>query len=73
MYKIEKNIPIARQKGRPSDFTQALAKMDISDSLFVEKKITLISSLLRGYEKRNAPKKFVSRTIDNGVRIWRIK
>jgi hypothetical protein len=73
MYKIEKNIPIIkhyreRVKKYPLDL------MEINDSFFVPNKDTSASALggyLSMYFKRNN-KKFITRKVDGGFRVWRI-
>lgn len=74
-YKIEKNIPIngyvqltARKDKYPFRF------MKIGDSFFAkEKKMNTISVSVAGYNKKLFPKRFAARTVEGGVRVWRVK
>lgn len=74
MYKIEKNIPVPvsntdRYRKYP------LKEMELYDSFSVPKEETKpenLSSYLHMYGKRN-DKKYMTRSMDNEYRIWRIK
>lgn len=68
MFKIEKHVPPpAARRVYPFD------KMDVGDSFFVPDETTWGSaaSSARAYGA-NEGKRFATRAIDGGVRIWRI-
>jgi hypothetical protein len=69
-FKIEKGIPppIGKKNGKyPYD------KMDVGDSFYIEgAKITTISASIYHQNKKNK-NKFASKTVDSGVRVWRIQ
>ena len=76
--KIERGIDIPKRSGRgrpPSEFTAAMDKMRVGDSIFMGIDVapawSRVGSFLRG--KSRASKKFTTRTVDGGCRIWRIK
>jgi hypothetical protein len=82
MYKIEKGIDIPKstnngKRGNPRRYP--FDKMEIGDSFFVESKNlskarNSITSCAAIYTKKHNPEaKFMSLTIENGIRVWRIK
>lgn len=75
-FEIEKNIPITskRQKARISKYP--FEQMEVGDSLFAEGYISgkkLVQAASNYVAKRGAGKKFTSRSIDGGYRVWRIQ
>ena len=79
-YKIEKNIPIPRSLGggRTSEYFYPLEKMQVGDSFLIHlekytnKERAKIASRVAMWQKRNATdKKFATRRVDEGVRVWR--
>jgi hypothetical protein len=64
MFKIEKGIPMSKRRKYP------FAEMEIGDSVFIEglKSVAEISGSFRGHR----PKKFATRQVDGGIRVWRI-
>ena len=80
MFKIEKGIPIPVSKtvtrqGRGRDRLYPWAEMQVGDSFFVpgEAKRIGVASHASAVCKRYAPKRFVSRKVEGGVRIWRVE
>jgi hypothetical protein len=72
MYKIEKNIPIAKLKKKTPIYP--FAQMDVGDSFFAKadkKKKAAISVAIHFYQKTHEGVKFCTRSNDEGVRIWR--
>lgn len=71
-YVIEDGVPVPRAKaGRnPSSLTAALRAMGVGQSVLVADKE---QRSLACYWGRLRPKKFVSRNVEGGVRIWRVE
>ena len=72
--KIEKGIPIPKIIHR-TVLHSILHKMEIGDSIFIEcapDKIPSRRTYAGTWSKRYYPKKFMSRTVEGGVRIWRV-
>lgn len=70
MIEIEKNIPI------PSKSKYPFARMEIGDSFFISSAhINTISSCRSSFckTKEGKDKQFSCHTVDDGVRVWRIK
>ena len=65
-FKIEKNIPIPI--GRAANHKYPLAEMEVGDSLFIPG-ITIPK--IAGSCSFQRPKKFVCRTVEGGIRVWR--
>lgn len=74
MHKIEKNIEIPRRcansKGRP--FKYPFNEMEVGDSFLTGEPRSRISGAIGGYRKRHGCK-FAARTVEGGVRVWRIE
>lgn len=78
-YKIEKNIPIPKKigVGRKAKDYYPLEKMQVGDSFLIRFKYTTkerlkIASRISMWQKRNgAGKKFATRRVDEGIRVWR--
>lgn len=78
MFKIEKGIPI-NGKGKRSHWDLPLAKMDVGDSFLIpfqsgvereafRKRISVVlCSRAKNYRGR-----FTSRTLKDGVRVWKV-
>lgn len=69
-FKIEKGIPAPRySKGRGLKYP--FDKMEVGDSfLATGSKPHVVSSCASNFGKKNS-KKFVTRIVDGGVRVWR--
>jgi hypothetical protein len=72
MIKIDKDIPIPGLHLR-SDETEAVGRLDIGDSILFDRDFTTqgVRSLIRCHH--SSDKKFAIRTVEAGVRCWRIK
>ena len=69
-YAIEQNVPIPPNRGpgvvNPDSLLGTLRRMQVGESVLVEKRSSVGSfSKLPG-------KKFTSRTVEGGTRIWRV-
>ena len=74
--KIEKDIPIPHSRLTGNRKKYPFENMEIGDSFFVQvvnifEKRKRASSII-ACARRELPKKFISRQVDGGVRIWRI-
>lgn len=75
MYKIDKNveIPQINRFGNGRKPKYPFAEMVVGDSFLVsDKKTSQMSSAVAGFCKRGEGK-FICRTVEGGVRVWRIK
>ncbi len=72
MIKVEKNIriPETSAKGRPSIYP--FATMDVGDSFFLDGKAVASISPVAASHGQKYGKKFTCRTVEGGVRVWRI-
>lgn len=70
---IEKNIPVPEQSGRGRRAKYPFSKMEVGDSVFFpgENSSSRCSIAAHAYGHR-VGWKFSVRTMDGGVRIWRI-
>ena len=82
--KIDKNIPIpdsrfGNKDGRPPKYP--LKDLEINDSFLIpyeegiekNKMHSRASGSIANFNKKYPEKKFVTRQIDDGIRVWRIK
>ena len=74
-YVIEKGIPTPELRALAVRRTKyPFAKMKIGDSFFVPNgKVNTISVSVATFHKNNKPKRFTCRTVEGGIRVWRIK
>ena len=73
MYKIEKKIPLENKATRKSPFP--FAAMEIGDSFFVPTKDysrRKVSNDVFYQNSTRSGKRYVTRTEDSGVRVWRV-
>lgn len=66
--KIEKDIPLPPVR-RKRESKYPFAVMEVGDSIFVPLET---AQFVGGYTANLKPKKFASRQVDGGVRVWRI-
>lgn len=77
-YKIENNIPVPTKNnsvGRKAP-KYPLSRMKVGDSFFsVSDKMirNRLSAAMASFHKNNPTTRFISRMVEGGVRIWRIK
>lgn len=70
-FKIEKNVPIP---GKTRTSRNALSLLDIGDSFEVSMEdANLIRSLINRCRVTDKTKKFLTRTINKKLRVWRIE
>lgn len=71
-YKIEKNIPIPVGAGtRGPSYKYPWRDMNVGDSIFIPDMTVYQINPHNAAKKYN--QKFSARTVDGGVRVWRIK
>lgn len=71
--KIEKGIPLPprpRKGGRPVN--SVFRQMEIGDSVFMDKPTARAAGGYYGRVARETGWKFTARTVEGGVRVWRI-
>lgn len=74
LFEIEKGVPMpADQKGKKGSSKYPLADMSIGDSFFVPNgRITTVRKA--AYQRGPAlNRRFSVRTVDGGVRVWRVE
>lgn len=72
--KIEKNIPLETVATRRIGWKELFEQMEIGDSFLLESNSKLVSQRAAGLKAAsNAGKKLITRTVENGVRFWRVK
>lgn len=69
-YKIEKGVPLPAP--REDSATGFMRRMEIGDSMVLDKPIGIVSRLAYQTAKGTG-KKFTCRTVDGGVRVWRVQ
>ena len=68
MFVIEKNIPMTIGKQ-----LYPFHLMEVGDSFFIpEKSPKAMTYPIAAYQKRNGSIKFTTRSVDGGVRLWRV-
>jgi len=74
-FKIEKNVPfVARKKWNGEGLFAVLRDMSVGDSVFCEGFTQSRASGSAAYaQKKIADSKFSCRTVEGGVRIWRVQ
>jgi len=71
-FKIEKGVllPTESLRGAPK---YPWSQLEVGDSFFVKGgNLNVISSSARLWGKRNNGARFTTRTVDGGVRVWRV-
>ena len=81
MIKIDKNIPIPAIKTRESKYAFPFAHMDINDSFLIKETKDNEVALIRGSlpyalnkfnKQNNSNIRITTRTVPDGIRVWRI-
>ena len=70
MINIEKNIPMP---GIGEHIASALNTMEVGDSFILEKVDVNLRATLYRKMSNAAPRAFITRTVPNGTRVWRMK
>lgn len=74
MIKIEKGVPITRRRhGKGGESKYPFEKLEIGDSFLLTNKTTNAFAASVTYWSRRLKRKFISRKVEGGVRVWRIK
>lgn len=70
-YSIEKGIPVppivAPSEPKPDSLLGTLRRMEVGDSVLLEKRTSV------GSMSKLPGKRFTSRTVDGGTRVWRVQ
>ena len=66
---VEKNIPIP-ERNKQGKWKELVSIMEIGDSVLVKNRLQA-SALITSARSHHPDVKFTTRTIDEGVRIWR--
>jgi len=70
-FTIEKGVPVPKQVGAGRKNKYPFDAMEVGDSFFVKDiKVKAISKTCGSHGKRLS-RRFASRTVDGGVRVWR--
>jgi len=70
-FTIEKGVPVPKQVGAGRKNKYPFDALEVGDSFFVkDTKVKAISKTCSNHGKRLS-RKFASRTVDGGVRVWR--
>lgn len=69
MIQIDKNIPVQKSKWQESKYP--FNELEIGDSFLTTS--ARISALATYYNSKNPKKKFITRRVEDGFRVWRIK
>lgn len=70
-FTIDKGIPVPKQVGAGRKTKYLFDAMEVGDSFFIkDTKVKTISRTCGQHGKRLG-RKFASRTVDGGVRVWR--
>ena len=81
MTKVDKNIPIPGINNKKSKYDFPFAHMDINDSFLIEETKDNEVALIRGSlpyalkkfnKQNNSNIRITTRTVPDGVRVWRI-
>ena len=68
---IEKGIPVAPLTGAGRKNKYPFDAMEVGDSFFIKDRTVKNFSRYCGVHGKRLARKFVSRTVDGGVRVWR--
>ena len=70
-FTIEKGIPVPKQVGAGRKNKYPFDAMEVGDSFFVKDGTVKTLSRSCGIYGKRLERKFASRTVDGGVRVWR--
>jgi len=72
MFKIEKDIPLPTYAGV---YSETLHAMEVGDSFLVpdEYAPAIRSAIARVYKSPINTRQFTTRSVEDGVRVWRVK
>lgn len=70
---VESNITIPAANGGGRGGKYPWAQMQVGDSFLVaQAKIATICNAVSSRKKHNHPERYTARTVDGGVRVWRV-
>ncbi len=81
MTKVDKNIPIPDTNAKKSKYDFPFAYMDINDSFLIEETKDNVIAIIRGSlhyalnkfnKQNNSNIRITTRTVPDGIRVWRI-
>ena len=73
-FKIEKGIPFPKCNGAGKPEKYPWSKLEVGDSFLIAgQDARSVSPLTSAASKRHKGRKYSVRTVDGGVRVWRIK
>ena len=70
-FKIEKGVPLPRKTGRDGQNLYPWPEMEIGDSIFLPGKTIKDSNAGLQYGRAHG-KKFTARSVEGGIRVWRV-
>jgi len=80
MIKISESVPLPkghqqrkRRNGRKSERQDAISKLEVNQSFFLNTTVKSVSTLIWWAEARFPERQFASEEEKDGVRIWRTK
>jgi hypothetical protein len=77
-FKIEKNVPYRGSEPKIWTRKYPFNELEVGDSFFVPAKDNTpasrhyVQSLICAYYKKLRPKKFTARSVEGGIRVWRL-
>jgi hypothetical protein len=69
-FEIEKGIEIPKERGNKINM-YPFAEMEVGDSFLTE--VTHVTGSVANFHKQNPEKKFTTRKVEGGIRVWRIQ
>ena len=75
MYEIEKGMPIPEIQRPRRPINYPWKEMQIGDSFFIPLGVTTRNAIALSaeYQGRTTEKRFTIRTVEGGVRVWRVE
>lgn len=70
-FTIEKGIPVPKQVGAGRRNKYPFDAMEVGDSFFIKDGKVKTFSRTCGHHGKRLGRRFASRTVDGGVRVWR--
>jgi hypothetical protein len=77
-YVIEKNVPIAKIIGNrdahrdDSSFKGTVRRMEVGDSFLATNSKVVARATIQSIRREFTGREYVTRSVDGGVRIWRV-
>lgn len=70
-FTIDKGIPVPKQVGTGRKNKYPFDALEVGDSFFVKDLNVKTISRTCGHHGKRLSRRFISRTVDGGVRVWR--